>query len=80
MHIPPQVGKRVYNDFAEQTTINRKMEKFPQQEIIGFRIVGMRVSEYDKTGPVAWPGYKVQGTRSNGALYGQHVWWSDFKD
>ncbi len=40
-----QVGKRVYDDFAEQTKIDREMKKFPQQQIIGFRIIGMRVSE-----------------------------------
>ena len=40
---PSQVGKRVWDDFAERDKIEREMKKFPAQKIIGFRIIGMRV-------------------------------------
>ena len=40
---PSQIGKRVWDDFAERDKIEREMKKFPAQEIIGFRIIGMRV-------------------------------------
>ena len=39
-----KVGRRVWDDFAQQDKIDREKKKYPQQEIIGFRIIGMRVS------------------------------------
>ena len=39
-----KVGRRVWDDFAEQDKIDREKKKYPPQEIIGFRIIGMRVS------------------------------------
>ncbi len=39
-----KVGRRVWDDFAEQDKIEREKKKYPPQEIIGFRIIGMRVS------------------------------------
>ena len=38
-----KVGRRVWDDFAQQDKIDREKKKYPQQEIIGFRIIGMRV-------------------------------------
>lgn len=38
-----KVGKRVWDDFAERDKIERELKKFPAQETIGFRIIGMRV-------------------------------------
>ena len=39
-----KVGRRVWDDFAERDKIERERKKYPQQEILGFRIIGMRVS------------------------------------
>ena len=44
IHTHTQVGKRVWDDYAEQAKIDREKKKYPPQEIIGFRIIGMRVS------------------------------------
>ena len=38
-----KLGRRVWDDFAEQDKIDREKKKYPAQEIIGFRIIGMRV-------------------------------------
>jgi len=38
-----KLGRRVWDDFAEQDKIDRERKKYPAQEIIGFRIIGMRV-------------------------------------
>ena len=38
-----KIGKRVWDDHALQDKIDREMKKYPCQEVIGFRIVGMRV-------------------------------------
>ena len=40
-----KVGRRVWDDFAERDKIEREKKKCPPQEILGFRIIGMRVSE-----------------------------------
>ena len=40
-----KVGRRVWDDFAERDKIEREKKKYPPQEILGFRIIGMRVSE-----------------------------------
>ena len=40
-----KLGRRVWDDFAEQDKIDREKKKYPAQEIIGFRIIGMRVRE-----------------------------------
>ena len=37
-----KLGRRVWDDFAEQDKIDRE-KKYPAQEIIGFQIIGMRV-------------------------------------
>ena len=39
-----KLGQRVWDDFAEQDKIDRERKKYPCQEVIGFRIIGMRVS------------------------------------
>ena len=39
-----KVGRRVWDDFAERDKIERERKKYPPQEILGFRIIGMRVS------------------------------------
>ena len=39
-----KIGKRVWDDYAEQDKIERERKKYPDQEVIGFRIIGMRVS------------------------------------
>ena len=39
-----KVGRRVWEDFAERDEIERERKKYPPQEILGFRIIGMRVS------------------------------------
>ena len=39
-----KIGKRVWDDHALQDKIDREKKKYPCQEVIGFRIVGMRVS------------------------------------
>lgn len=38
-----KIGKRVWDDLALQDKIDREKKKYPCQEVIGFRIVGMRV-------------------------------------
>ena len=38
-----KLGRRVWDDFAEQDKIDREKKKCLAQEIIGFRIIGMRV-------------------------------------
>ncbi|KAL5505126.1 hypothetical protein EMCRGX_G006507 [Ephydatia muelleri] len=38
-----KIGKRVWDDYAEQDKIERERKKYPDQEVIGFRIIGMRV-------------------------------------
>ena len=38
-----KLGRRVWDDYAEQDKIDREKKKYPAQEIIGFRIIGMRV-------------------------------------
>lgn len=38
-----KVGRRVWDDFAERDKIERERKKYPPQEILGFRIIGMRV-------------------------------------
>ena len=38
-----KIGRRVWDDFAEKDKIEREKKKYPPQEIIGFRIIGMRV-------------------------------------
>ena len=42
-----KVGRRVWDDFAERDNIEREKKKYPPQEILGFRIIGMRVSGAD---------------------------------
>ena len=42
-----KVGRRVWDDFAERDKIEREKKKYPPQEILGFRIIGMRVSGAD---------------------------------
>ena len=42
-----KVGRRVWDDFAERDKIEREKKKYPPQEILGFRIIGMRVSGTD---------------------------------
>ena len=39
-----KIGRRVWDDFAEQDKIDREMKKYPEQDVLGFRIIGMRVS------------------------------------
>ena len=39
-----KLGQRVWDDFAEQDKIEREKKKYPSQEVLGFRIIGMRVS------------------------------------
>ena len=34
----------MWDDFAEKEKIDRERKKYPAQEILGFRIIGMRVS------------------------------------
>lgn len=38
-----KLGQRVWDDFAEQDKIEREKKKYPSQEVLGFRIIGMRV-------------------------------------
>jgi hypothetical protein len=38
-----QVGRRVWDDFAEKDKIDREKKKYPAQETLGYRIIGMRV-------------------------------------
>ena len=45
-----KIGKRVWDDFAEQDKIERERKKFPAQEIIGWRIIGMRVGKTGERG------------------------------
>ena len=40
-----QVGRRVWDDFAEKDKIDRERKKYPAQETLGYRIIGMRVCE-----------------------------------
>ena len=44
-----KIGKRVWDDYAEQDKVERERKKYPDQEVIGFRIIGMRVSLYSTT-------------------------------
>ena len=37
----------MWDDFAERDKIEREKKKYPPQEILGFRIIGMRVSGAD---------------------------------
>ena len=39
-----KLGKRVWDDFADQEKIDRELKKYPAQESLGFRIIGMRVN------------------------------------
>ena len=39
-----KVGRRVWDDFANSDKIDKEKRKYPLQEIIGFRVTGMRVS------------------------------------
>lgn len=41
-----KMGQRVWDDLADQAKIERELKKYPAQETLGFRIVGMRVSYY----------------------------------
>ena len=38
-----KLGRRVWDNFAEQDKIDHEKKKYPTQEIIGFQIIGMRV-------------------------------------
>ena len=38
------MGQRVWDDLADNDKIEREKKKYPAQEILGFRIIGMRVS------------------------------------
>jgi hypothetical protein len=38
-----KVGRRVWDDFAEKEKIDRERKKYPAQETLGYRIIGMRV-------------------------------------
>ena len=38
-----KVGRRVWDDFAQPDKIDKEKKKYPLQEIIGFRVTGMRV-------------------------------------
>ena len=38
-----KLGKRVWDDQASQDKIDREMKKYPIQETVGFRIIGLRV-------------------------------------
>ena len=40
-----KIGRRVWDDLADPVKIDREKKKYPFQDIIGFRISGMRVSE-----------------------------------
>ena len=42
-----QVGRRVWDDFAEKDKIDREKKKYPAQETLGYRIIGMRVNQRD---------------------------------
>ena len=44
----------MWDDFAERDKIERERKKYPPQEILGFRIIGMRVS---------WNGMKLTESR-----------------
>ena len=46
-----KLGKRVWDDFADQEKIDRELKKYPAQETLGFRIIGMRVRTRTE---VAW--------------------------
>ena len=39
-----KIGKRVWDDFADPDKIEREKKKYPVQDVVGFRIIGMRVS------------------------------------
>ena len=41
----------MWDDFAERDKIEREKKKYPPQEILGFRIIGMRVSGADIISP-----------------------------
>ena len=41
-----KVGRRVWDDFTERDKIERERKKCPPQEILGFRIIGMRELEW----------------------------------
>lgn len=40
-----KLGRRVWDDSASQDKIDREMKKYPIQETVGFRIIGMRVRD-----------------------------------
>ena len=40
-----KLGKRVWDDNASQDKIEREKKKYPIQETVGIRIIGMRVSD-----------------------------------
>lgn len=40
-----KMGQRVWDDNAHPDKIERELKKYPAQETLGFRIVGMRVSD-----------------------------------
>jgi len=39
-----KVGRRVWDDYADSNKIDKEKRKYPLQEVIGFRVTGMRVS------------------------------------
>lgn len=41
-----KIGQRVWDDFADKEKIEREKKKYPAQETLGFRIIGMRVNVY----------------------------------
>jgi 1D-myo-inositol-tetrakisphosphate 5-kinase/inositol-polyphosphate multikinase len=41
-----KLGKRVWDDNASQDKIEREKKKYPIQDTVGIRIIGMRVSLY----------------------------------
>ena len=62
-----KVGRRVWDDFAEQDKIDREKRKYPPQEIIGFRIIGMRVSGGGREGEKE--GWEGEGGRTGNTLH-----------
>ncbi len=39
-----KLGRRVWDDYANSDKIDKEKRKYPLQEVIGFRVTGMRVS------------------------------------
>ena len=44
------MGRRVWDDYADSNKIDKEKRKYPLQEVIGFRVTGMRVSRWDGCG------------------------------